>query len=354
MSFDTLVARPAFGVSQAERETLMLPELRQLTRHHRAMCPPYARILERVWPDSGPFQSVEELPFLPVGLFKQADLRSSDESGLVLQSSGTTGQVRSRIFVDPETAQRQSRALVATMKAVLGETRMPLLLIDTRTVISDPGQITARGAGVLGMMKFGARPTFALNAELDPDVALIRQFVEANAGRSIMLFGFTFLVWTKLYESFRDGALDLSNAILIHSGGWKQLEDRKVPNGVFREALRRRFGLTRIHNFYGMVEQIGSVFLEASDGYLYPPNFTDVIIRDPVSWEPLTPGRKGLIELVSLLPKSYPGHAILTEDIGEIVSVDSGTDGWLGKALLIHGRMPKAELRGCSDVVATA
>jgi hypothetical protein len=354
MSFDTLVARPAFGVSQAVRERLMLPELRQLTRHHQAMCPPYARILERVWPGSGSFQSVEELPFLPVGLFKQADLRSSDESGLVLRSSGTTGQVRSSIFVDPENAQRQSRALVATMKAVLGEMRMPLLLIDTRTVISDPGQMTARGAGVLGMMKFGARPTFALDAALDPDLALIRQFVEANAGRPIMLFGFTFLVWTKLYESFRDGALDLSNAILIHSGGWKQLENRKVPNGVFREALRRRFGLNRIHNFYGMVEQIGSVFLEASDGYLYAPNFTDVIIRDPVSWEPLPPGRTGLIELVSLLPKSYPGHAILTEDLGEIVSIDSGTNGWLGKAMLIHGRLPKAELRGCSDVVAAA
>jgi hypothetical protein len=214
--------------------------------------------------------------------------------------------------------------------------------------------MTARGAGVLGMMKFGARPTFALDAVLAPDVALIRQFVEANGGRPIMLFGFTFLVWTKLYESFRDGELDLSNAILIHSGGWKQLENRKVPNAVFREALQRRFGLTRIHNFYGMVEQIGSVFLEASDGYLYAPNFTDVIVRDPVTWEPLGPGRKGLIELVSLLPKSYPGHAILTEDLGEIVSVDSGTDGWLGKALLIHGRMPKAELRGCSDVVASA
>ena len=116
----------------------------------------------------------------------------------------------------------------------------------------------------------------------------------------------------------------------------------------------QRFGLRRIHNFYGMVEQIGSVFLEASDGYLYAPNFTDVIIRDPITWEPLGPGQTGLIELLSLLPRSYPGHVILTEDMGEIVAIDTGTDGWLGKAVRIHGRMPKAELRGCSDVVAAA
>lgn len=353
MSFDALVSRPAFTVPQAEREALMLPELRALTDHHRTACPAYARILDRVWHGDA-FETVDGAPFLPVSLFKQVELRSSAAHGMTLKSSGTTGQVPSRIFVDPETAQRQSLALVATMKAVLGESRMPLLLIDTRAVISDPAEMTARGAGVLGMMKFGARPAFALDERLEPDLTVIRDFVGANAGRPIMLFGFTFLVWTKLYESFRDGEIDLSNAILIHSGGWKQLESRKVPNAVFREALRTRFGLTRIHNFYGMVEQIGSVFLEASDTYLYAPNFTDVIIRDPVTWEALGPGHKGLIELVSLLPRSYPGHIILTEDIGEIVAIDTGTDGWLGKAVRIHGRMPKAELRGCSDVVAAA
>lgn len=353
MSFDALLARPAFGVPQAEREALMLPELQQLTRHHRALCPPYARILDRVW-RGGAFASAEAMPFVPVSLFKEIALRSGDAAGTTLQSSGTTGQVRSKIFVDAETSQRQSRALVATMKAVLGEKRMPLLLIDTKSVISDPTQMTARGAGVLGMMKFGARPTFALNTDLDPDPQAIRDFVTANAGQPIMLFGFTFLVWTKLHDAFRDGELDLSNATLIHSGGWKQMEDRKVSNAVFREAMKRRFGLSRIHNFYGMVEQIGSVFLEASDGCLYAPNFTDVIIRDPVTWAPLANGQRGLIELVSLLPRSYPGHAILTEDIGEIVGVDRGTDGWLGKAIAIHGRMPKAELRGCSDVAAAA
>ena len=354
MSFEDLIARPAFTVPQRERDTLMLPELQELTRHHRERCDAYARILDRVWTGRDRSDCVEEMPFLPVSLFKQIDLRSSGEDGIMLKSSGTTGQARSRIFVDPETSQRQSRALVATMKAVLGESRMPMLLIDTKKVISDPADMTARGAGVLGMMKFGARPTFALDEGLAPDVDVIRSFISANAGRPIMLFGFTFLVWTKLYEAFADGELDLSNAILIHSGGWKQLEERKVPNSIFRQALSQRFGLSRIHNFYGMVEQIGSIFLEGSDGYLYAPNFTDVIIRDPVTWQPLPPREKGLIELVSLLPRSYPGHAILTEDLGEIVAIDSGTDGWMGKALLIHGRLPKAELRGCSDVAAAA
>ena len=90
--------------------------------------------------------------------------------------------------------------------------------------------------------------------------------------------------------AFADGEVDLSNAILIHSGGWKKLEAQKVSNAEFRAALKRRFGLENVFNFYGFVEQIGSVFIEGPDGLLYPPNFTDVIIRRPHSWEPAAIG----------------------------------------------------------------
>jgi hypothetical protein len=50
-----------------------------------------------------------------------------------------------------------------------------------------------------------------------------------------------------------------------------------------------------------------------------------------------------------MLPESYPGHSILTEDLGRITAVDTCPCGRLGKALRIEGRVPKAELRGCSD-----
>ena len=106
-----------------------------------------------------------------------------------------------------------------------------------------------------------------------------RTFARANGSEPFLIFGFTFLVWDKLYRAFADGEVDLSNAILIHSGGWKKLEAQKVSNAEFRAALKRRFNLTNIFNFYGFVEQIGSVFIEGPDGLLYPPNFTDIIIR---------------------------------------------------------------------------
>ena len=170
----------------------------------------------------------------------------------------------------------------------------------------------------------------------------------------ILIFGFTFMVWSYLYTLFEDGELDLSQAVLIHSGGWKKMEADRVDNEVFRAAFARRFNLSRIYNFYGFVEQIGSIFLEGEPGLLYPPNFTDVIIRDPETWEALPPGQPGVIQVVSLLPRSYPGHNVLTEDIGVVEIGDGGAEGRSGKAIRILGRVPKAELRGCSDVIAAA
>ena len=56
-----------------------------------------------------------------------------------------------------------------------------------------------------------------------------------------------------------------------------------------------------------------------------------------------------MIQLLSLLPTSYPGHSILTEDIGSIYGEDDCSCGRKGKYFKIYGRLKNAELRGCSD-----
>jgi hypothetical protein len=103
-----------------------------------------------------------------------------------------------------------------------------------------------------------------------------------------------------------------------------------------------------------MVEQIGSVFLQGSDGLLHPPNFADIVVRDPVTWEELAPGQVGVVQVLSMLPWSYPGHSILTEDLGIVHGVDDDPGGWLGKRFSLVGRVPKAQLRGCSDTYAAS
>lgn len=351
--FAELLAAAPYSVASADKDRMILAGLNELTRLHHARSEIYRRIIDTAWGGLKDYERIADVPFVPVSLFKELDLASTDDHSLVLQSSGTSGQRPSRIFVDGETAGRQSSALLATFAPILGTRRLPFLVADTKAVLTAQS-MSARGAGVLGMMKFGARATFALGEDLVADKAAVREFVAKFGGSPFLIFGFTFLVWSALYAGFEDGELDLSNGVLIHSGGWKKLEADKVSNEVFRAALERRFGLTSIYNFYGFVEQIGSMFVEGDDGRLYPPNFTHVIVRNPETWAPCATGEEGVIQVVSLLPTSYPGHSVLTEDWGVVDYVDKGVGGRLGQAVRILGRVPKAELRGCSDVIAAS
>jgi hypothetical protein len=151
----------------------------------------------------------------------------------------------------------------------------------------------------------------------------------------------------------REHELDLSNGILIHSGGWKKLIDIAVDNAEFRKRFAEDTGLTQIYNYYGMIEQIGTVFLEGRSGNsLYCPDFADVIIRNPETWEEQPVGVPGVIEVISTLPRSYPGHVLLTEDLGVVHGVDDGD--WPGKRFSVLGRLPRAEARGCSDTFSGA
>ncbi len=350
-----LAARP-YALPQADRDALLGEGLRVLTAHHHAHCPAYRRIIDGAWAGRTAFARVEDAPYLPVALFKSQTLRSVPEADVrvVLTSSGTTGQAVSRVFLDTQTSVAQQRALANSLMHVLGPKRLPMLVIDTDAVFKDPRLMSARGAGVLGIMRYGRGHVFALGPDLAPRLDAVRRFLDDLAGRPFFIFGFTFMVWASFHEAFREAGLDLSNGILLHSGGWKKLADRAVDNDTFRASLRQAFGLTRIHNFYGMVEQIGTILLEGPRNLLYPPNFCDVIVRDPVDWTPAAPGRPGVIQVVSLLPHSYPGHSVLTEDLGVVDAVDTGEDGWFGKGIRILGRVPRAELRGCSDVLGEA
>jgi hypothetical protein len=258
----------------------------------------------------------------------------------------------SRIYLDKAAAATQTRQLGATVQTVLGPKRLPMLLVDTKAMLKDRRSFSARGAGVLGMSTFGRDHVWALDGDGHVDVDAIRGFLGKHGGAPFLIFGFTYMVWLHLYEVARDNGLDLSNGILIHSGGWKKLVDQAVSPEEFRARLAG-VGLTRTHNFYGMVEQIGTIFLEGpSGGSLYCPDFADVVIRDPQTWAELPPGEPGLIEVVSTLPTSYPGHVLLTEDLGVVHGVDDGD--WPGKHFSVMGRLPRAEARGCSDTYREA
>jgi Acyl-protein synthetase, LuxE len=353
---DTLLASPPFALAAAEKSRLLGAALAELTAHHRSHCPSYARILAADGQSHG--IGVSGTPFLPVRLFKELDLKSIPDEALfkTLTSSGTTGQVPSRIYLDTATAQAQTRALAAITTSFIGKERRPMLIIDHPGVVKDRTSFSARGAGILGMMTYGRAHAYALaDGDMALDLPAITAFAQAHQGKPIFAFGFTFMVWKYFLKSLQaaDITLDFPGSVLVHSGGWKKLEDEAVSNEHFKAVAQERAGFEHVHNFYGMVEQVGSVFMECEAGRLHAPSFADVIIRSALDWRELGIGEEGLIQVVSAIPLSYPGHSLLTEDRGVLTGEDDCPCGRMGRTFRVLGRIPAAEMRGCSDTHAT-
>jgi phenylacetate-coenzyme A ligase PaaK-like adenylate-forming protein len=347
---------PCYGLAAPEKQAMLSAELGTLTRHHLSACPPYGAILSAY---GGQTPGGSDAPFLPVSLFKLHDLRSVPPEAVfkVMTSSGTTGQQPSRIVLDSETARLQTRALARIMTSFFGNQRLPMLIIDHPSVVKDRRTFSARGAGILGMMTFGRSHRFALRDEgMTVDWDVLDEFARLYGDQPILAFGFTFMVWRHFLQALEaEGrTLPFKNAVLVHSGGWKKLESEAVSNELFKERAGRLAGFERVHNFYGMVEQTGSVFVECEAGHLHAPLFADVIMRRPIDWQPCAIGEPGLIQVVSVLPRSYPGHSLLTEDLGTLLGEDDCGCGRKGRYFKVLGRMKKAEVRGCSDTFANS
>ena len=108
-------------------------------------------------------------------------------------------------------------------------------------------------------------------------------------------------------------------------------------------------GCQHVHNYYGMIEQTGSIFVECKKGNIHASHVSDVVIRNFKTLKPEPDGRTGLIQLFSTVQKSYPGQSILTEDIGRRHDSSFCNCGHSGAVIQIEGRLEQADLRGCSD-----
>lgn len=345
---------PVYDLDQAAKQALLMPALAELTQTHAQRCAPYHDVLAAHGLLDRTPQTRADLPFLPVRLFKSHLLASvpEEERFKVLTSSGTTGQQVSRIVLDRQTSAYQTKAVVKIIQHFLGKARLPMLIIDHPGVVKNRANFSARGAGILGLSNFGRNHTYALSDEtMEINWPVLDAFLEKHADGPVLMFGFTFMVWQYFAQALKASGrrISLPQGVMIHSGGWKKLVDQAVDNDTFKATLREVADIPRVHNFYGMVEQVGSIFMECEVGHLHAPVFADVIVRDPFDWSELPAGQEGLIQVLSCLPQSYPGHSLLTEDRGILHGEDDCACGRKGRHFSILGRLPKAEARGCSD-----
>lgn len=355
MDINEILEIAPYSLSKEEKRALLNERLHELTRKHYEKCEPYRKMMDAVGLDMNNLPDYEKLPFLPVRLFKEFELRTCEKEEVVktMTSSGTTGQQVSRIFLDRETSSAQQTCLTKIVSHFIGNKRVPMLILDSSAVIKNRNMFSARGAGILGFSMFGSKRQYALDENMELDINGMKAFLEEHKGETIFMFGFTFMIWQHFYKKLIETGYkpDLSKGVLIHGGGWKKLVNEKVSPEEYKQRLNCACGILpeNVHDYYGMVEQTGCVYMECKCGHLHASAFSDVLIRRPYDFSLADKGEKGLIEVVSVLPGSYPGHVLLTEDEGMILGEDDCPCGLKGKYFKIEGRIKNAEIRGCSD-----
>ncbi len=361
---ESQLTAPLYGLDPKERHGSLLALLKKELAYACERNRGFRNYVEH-WPvHFHAADTLADLPYVPVGAFKSNPplaLVDAIEIKRTLTSSATTGQVPSRVVLDAETAKRMTKGVTAIIKDFIGPARRPYLVIDTPENVPTQGELGARGAAIQGLGSFATETVCCLRRDPDGNTNLDLQKLLDCAAKwgeaEVLAYGFTYVVWTQLVQPLqRQGiTLDIPNIRLLHSGGWKRLQREAVTKDVFNEGVASVFGCSahRVIDFYGMVENVGVVYPDCAHGNKHVPAFAEVVVRNPLTLEPVAAGQQGMVQVCSVLPTSFPGFLVLTDDMAEVIDYDECPCGRRGTSFRFAGRVPKAEVRGCGNLETT-
>lgn len=350
-----------YSMPLSQKVQLLQDEMEKIFAWHMDRCDIFRRIISNdASIESCPAGRLSDRPFLTVDMFKEFKLRSISDNEVykVLLSSSTQGKT-SHIYLDKKTAELQAEAARRILEHWWGKNKKVLLVMDAPSVLggSEPG-LSSRGTALKGLLPLAKRLIFLLNEDLGWNISAAEELKKLKREDEVFVFGFTWLLHKRSRELMdRDMDSRLIKILtgirprqILHTGGWKKIEQDQIGRKSFQEQISRAWHIPKekIVNFYGLVEMPGVFFPECSSGHMHPPFWSEVIVRDPSTLRAINRGA-GLIQLLSILPWSYPGMSVLTDDIGEIKGVDGCACGRKGKFFRLLGRASQKLDRGCSD-----
>lgn len=362
-SMDQLFDEPVYSASEQANQ-LYLEALQEELIFHYEHNEMYHKFCDRKGFDPHqPIADVADIPPVAVSVFKELGFGlgsvPKEDIKLRLQSSATSG-TPSTIVVDKITSKRQAKAMVKVMQEFIGKERKPFLVMDIDPRSEFRSLLGARFAAITGYLNFASKAGYFLKAKDGVsyfDVDAIQEYVASiPADQPVVVFGFTYIMYQHVLKSIQAKGVQVvlpKGSKIIHIGGWKKLESEKIDKALFNQQLSACFGLEPVDviDIYGFTEQMGLNYPDCACGCKHTSSYVRVIARDVVTNEVLPAGREGKLEFITPIPHSYPGNAVLTDDMG-IVYDEPCPCGRPGTRFRVTGRLKKAEVRGCGDILS--
>lgn len=360
---DQLFTLPAYADDE-EQQRLYLKALQEELVFHYEHNDMYRQFCDRKGFDPHKeITSLEAIPPVAVSVFKDLGMGLSsvpkEDIKLRLQSSATSG-TPSTIVVDKITSKRQAKAMVKVIQEAIGRERKPFLVMDIDPRSEFRALLGARFAAITGYLNFASKAGYFLKAKDGVsyfDVDAMQEYVAGiPADQPVVVFGFTYILYSNVLKAVKEKGITIplpKGSKIIHIGGWKKLESEKISKGLFNQQLADCFGIEPVDviDIYGFTEQMGLNYPDCPCGCKHESSYVKVLVRDVVTNEVLPAGEEGKLEFITPVPHSYPGNLVLTDDLGMVIDGECPY-GRPGKRFKILGRLKKAEVRGCGDILS--
>lgn len=292
--------------------------------------PVYAEYLEYLGIKSGQINEIQQIPFLPITLFKHKTIKSGNwEEETYFESSGTTGMHVSKHYIEDITYYHHNSAHIFQLFYGSPSNYIMLALL--------PSYLQRKRSSLVAMLDHLIQLTGSENSGFylyeEADMMKKLRKLHADKGKRIMLFGVTYAL-LDLAEHYCE---DLNEVIIVETGGMKGRREELIRQEV-HERLKNSFNVPVIHSEYGMTELMSQAYSKGEGIYKTPPwmkVFTREI-NDPFSIDNgLSYGVINVIDLANMHSCAF----IATEDLGSIKRDES---------FEILGRMDNSDARGCN------
>lgn len=297
--------------------------------------PVYANYVRLLGRNVDAIDSVDQIPFLPISLFKSHEVCTpANRKAAIFTSSTTTGGTPSQHFVDDlEWYERVYKMAFEHFYPELSNASVFALL---------PSYLERTGSSLVVMAKGLMEQNGTSNGGffLDDFQNLKDQLKQCVKEKiPALLIGVTFA----LLDFAEDHAFDLSNApiVMMETGGMKGRRKELLREEVHRQ-LKASFQLEEIHSEYGMTELLSQAYSKGKGVFECPP-WMKVLVRsssDPFGF--VEEGRSGGLNIIDLANVESCAF-IETADLGRKTGANT---------FEVLGRFDHAEVRGCNLMVA--
>lgn len=303
----------------------------QIFRYQANHCEVYKEYLSLLGCGINDIQEVEDIPFLPIEVFKSRRVCTADEVEVTFTSSGTTGDAVSTHFVKDLSIYHWS--FLQSFRLNYGDPKEYVILGLLPSYLERSGSSLVYMVDELIRISHNELSGFYLNNLTD--LIEVLEKIKATKKKALLI-GVSFAL-LDLADHYKSSFPEL---IVMETGGMKG-KRKELVRAELHEILMKSFGVNSIHSEYGMTELLSQAYSKGN-GVFYCPPWMDVLIREID--DPFNLARNGetggvnVIDLANIDSCSF----IATSDLGK-----KFTNGFE-----ILGRYDNSDVRGCNLLIS--